>query len=136
MNMPTALALGAVAAAALILAIRTEEEGVERYRLAVGLTLAAAIYAAFSMNAGPGIWVLAELAGVGLFGVIALVGYRRSAFLVAAGWVLHVGWDVIHHIVNVRFIPSWYPDACISFDLVIAVYLAVRASKTTGAAVV
>lgn len=126
MNTVVALAVGIVAAGAVVAAIRGDDERVERYRLAVGLTLAAAIYAAFSMNAGPGVWVLAELAGVALFGFIAFVGYRRSALVVAAGWLLHVGWDVMHHLVEVRFVPAWYPDVCIAFDVVIAAYLAVR----------
>ncbi len=134
MDMLTALAVGVVAAGALVFAIRSEEKDVERYRLAVGLGVVAAVYAAFSMNAGPGVWVLAELAGVGLFGVIAIVGYRHSALVVAAGWMLHVGWDVMHHVVEVRFVPSWYPDACISFDLVVAVYLAVRSWRASEAA--
>ena len=50
--------------------------------------------------------------------------------LVSAGWALHVAWDVGLHLVEVRaFVGTWYPNACITFDLIVAGYLLWRAGQ-------
>lgn len=93
------------------------------YVYAAALVVAAAIYAAFSMNAGPGRWVLIELSGVAVFGAVAVLGFRKSMAVLALGWTLHVGWDIMHEIANSGFVPGWYPLLCVAFDLVIGLHL-------------
>lgn len=87
------------------------------------LLVAAVIYVAFAMGAMEREWLLIELGGVALFGVFVLLGFRHSPKWLAAGWALHVLWDVpLHTATDVAFVPGWYPLLCVGFDLVIAAY--------------
>ncbi len=129
MNLVVSALAGILAASILLVLLRRQQEKDERRVLAVALAVAAAIYAAFSMNAGPGGWVLVELAGVGIFSLAAWLGYRKSDLILASGWIAHVLWDAGHHVAEgIRFVPEWYPMLCITFDVVIAGYLAYRAT--------
>ena len=42
--------------------------------------------------------------------------------MLAAGWALHIAWDMTLHLrgAGAEYTPTWYPWACLSFDLVIA----------------
>jgi hypothetical protein len=58
---------------------------------------------------------------VALFGILAFLGVRYSAYFLALGWVAHVAWDLLLHPVHVSaYAPLWYPVACIGFDLAVA----------------
>ncbi len=124
MQTVSALFVGALLGAGFLSFARRRGEDRADYIFAAGLTIAAAIYAAFSMNAGPAQWVLIELGGVAVFAAISIIGYRTSILLLAVGWTIHVGWDVWHSMVeSIRFVPEWYPMLCISFDIVVGIYL-------------
>jgi len=73
------------------------------------------------------IWVLVELVQVVIFGTMALLGLRGSPYWIAAGWALHPLWDVGLHYIGPghSFAPMTYAIACLSFDLVVAVYIAI-----------
>ncbi len=120
----SALVVGALLGAGFLHFVRRRGEDRGDYIFAAGLVVAAAIYAAFSMNAGPAEWVLIELAGVAGFAGISIIGYRTSILVLGVGWTIHVGWDVWHSSIDsIRFIPDWYPMLCIAFDLVVGLYL-------------
>ncbi|WP_309133709.1 hypothetical protein [Cellulomonas sp.] len=55
---------------------------------------------------------------VGLAAVAASVPADLAAWVVAAGWLLHVGWDVALHRAD-RVVWRWYAEACIVIDLVV-----------------
>ena len=94
---------------------------------AVALIVAALIYQGFALNAADARWLGYEAAGVLAYGALALLGLRYSPWLIAAGWALHVLWDVLLHSAEATpFVPAWYPGICIGFDLAVAVYLAYR----------
>lgn len=87
----------------------------------IGLTVAAAIYVAFAIAGGTPREMLTEVGGVALFGVIAVLGIRRSPYFLALGWAAHVSWDLLLHPVGQSsYAPWWYPVVCIGFDLVVA----------------
>lgn len=89
---------------------------------AVGLLVAALVYGAAAAFREPDMLPV-EWLGVALFGAIAFVGLHRRALL-AAGWALHVGWDLAfpqHH--TGQLVPTWYPMLCVGFDLALAAYL-------------
>lgn len=89
---------------------------------------AAGAYFGFAISAGAGpIWTLVELAQVVVFDTMALLGLRGSPHWIAAGWALHPLWDAgLHYIGPGRsFAPITYAIACISFDLVVAAYVAI-----------
>jgi hypothetical protein len=123
---------GAVGAVALIviasLLSRFTRDIVGRSLLVIFLFTAAGAYFGFAIAAGAGpIWTLVELAQVIIFGTVALLGLRGSPAWLAAGWALHPLWDVwLHYIGPGRsFAPMTYAIACISFDLVVAAYIAI-----------
>ena len=101
------------------------EKGFRSY--AVALIVAALIYQGFALNAADPRWPGYEAAGVLAYGSIALLGMRYSPWLIAAGWALHVLWDVLLHGGEATpFVPAWYPGICIGFDLAVAAYLGYR----------
>ncbi len=74
---------------------RWGREVVGRALLALLLCGAALTYVRFAVEGGAGSgWVVAELAGVVLYGGLAVRGLRGSPMWLAAGWALHPVWDV------------------------------------------
>ena len=106
--------------------------------LAAGLVIAAIVYVGFAMRA-PNVlpWLAVELAGIGIFAALGMMGLRSSPWWLAAGWALHPVWDVALHYLGpgAAFTPQWYAIACVSFDLVVAGYagtLAMNRSKDSS----
>ena len=127
---------GAVGATVLVvlafLLSRFTRDIIGRSLLAIFLIMAAGAYFGFALLArdflgvGP-IWTLVELAGVVIFGTMALLGLRGSVWWLAAGWALHPLWDAGLHYFGPgsSFAPETYAIACISFDWLVAVYIAI-----------
>jgi hypothetical protein len=95
--------------------------------LVAGLVVAALFYVYFAVRARASpAWLAAELAGVALYGGIALRGRRGSAWWIAAGWALHPVWDVALHYLGPgrSFAPAWYTTLCLTWDLVVAAVVA------------
>src|SRR5215207_3210250 len=71
-----------------------------RSLLVIFLFIAAGAYVGFAVGAGvSGIWVLAQLVHVIVFGTMGLLGLRGSPYWIAAGWALHPLWDFpLHYI--------------------------------------
>jgi len=86
-----------------------------------GLVAAAFVYVVFAVVAGELQASFFELAGTVLFGALALLGIRFSAYFLALGWVSHVAWDLLLHPARIpTYTPRWYPAACVGFDLLVA----------------
>jgi hypothetical protein len=96
--------------------------------LVLFLFIAAGLYIVFAVRAGAGaLWLVGELVGVAIFGGMALLGLRGSLWWIVAAWALHPLWDVgLHYLGPGRsFAPETYTIACLSFDLLVAAYIAV-----------
>jgi hypothetical protein len=96
--------------------------------LVLFLLIAAGLYIVFAVWAGEGIlWIVAELVGVAIFGGMALLGLRGSMWWIVVGWALHPLWDAgLHYLGPGRpFAPETYTIACVSFDLLVAAYIAI-----------
>ncbi|MGR6965802.1 DUF6010 family protein [Geodermatophilus sp. URMC 61] len=107
---------------------RWGREIVGRALLAFLLCGAALTYVYFAAQAGAGSgWVVAELAGVVLYGSLGLCGLRGSPMWLAAGWALHPVWDVaLHHVdPGHALAPDAFTITCLSFDLLVAAYVTV-----------
>jgi hypothetical protein len=94
--------------------------------LAIGLVVAAFIYIAFAIGGGASqLWIIIEVAGFGIYSLFALLGLRYSNWWLMLGWMAHPLWDIGLHLVNqgAVFTPGWYAIACVSFDLVVAIYI-------------
>ena len=93
---------------------------------AVVLFLAGVIYLAFGAFHGPR-WIAVEGGGLVLFSVLAAAGLRWPLVL-AAGWLLHMGWDAgLHLAMEQPVVGRWLPLICIPFDVMVAAYLALTA---------
>ena len=106
-----------------------------RSLLALFLCAAAGAYFGFALLAAPGpIWALIELLQVIVFGAMGLLGLRGSAWWLVAGWTLHPMWDVVLHYVGPghSFAPITYTIPCLSFDLLVAAYIAVAYGLVGG----
>lgn len=100
-----------------------------RILFALALVIAACIYVLFAVRpGGSASWVAIEALGVLAYGVLAYLGLRRSAWWLVFGWAAHPLWDVLLHDIGsgAPFTPDWYAWACVSFDLIVAGYIAHR----------
>jgi hypothetical protein len=119
---------GVVLAVIAFLLSRLIRDTVGRSLLVIFLFAAAGAYFGFAIGAGAGpIWTLVELVQVVIFGSMALHGLRGYPYWLAAGWALHPVWDIGLHYIGPghSFAPITYAIACISFDLVVAAYIAI-----------
>ncbi len=99
----------------------------------IGLVGAALVYIGFVLifdGVHPWFWI--ELAGVFVYGIFAVLGYRGNPLWLAVGWGLHPIWDAALHLwaSGANHSPEWYVLACISFDVVVALYIAFIAFPT------
>lgn len=107
--------------------LRSEAAAARRLELvawAIYLVVAALIYVGFALReAGDG-WMSVEVLGVFAYAGLAWLGLRWPRLL-ALGWLLHAGWDmVVHAGVADEFVPLWYRWACLAFDVAAAAYIA------------
>jgi hypothetical protein len=93
---------------------------------AVGLVVTALIYVVLALFSDSFRWILIEVAGVPVYAVFAWLGKKKSGWWLAAGWALHPLWDAGLHDYSTQFVPHWYINACIGFDLLVAAYIAFR----------
>jgi hypothetical protein len=124
------LILGVVLALLFIAFARTRGPRREPFIYSVGLIVAALFYVVFSFAGATTQWLMLELIGLLVFTLIAVLGLRVSLWFLALGWASHVLWDVLLHLIRKQpFVPDWYPVACISFDLIVAGYIAAKLRK-------
>ena len=89
------------------------------------LIVVASYYALFAAMAGSGPALLVESAGIILFCAAAIVGFKRSLWLVVAGLAGHGVFDGFHgHMITNPGVPPWWPGFCLTYDVVAAGYLA------------
>jgi hypothetical protein len=88
----------------------------------VGLVVAALVYVVFALiDHGTRRDLLLESCAVLTFGILAVLGIRRSPWYLALGWVAHAGYDVTLHLYrDALYGPWWYPVMCLGFDLIVA----------------
>jgi len=124
------LILGVVLALLFISFARTKGPRRETFLYSIGLIVAALFYVAFSFTGAGNQWLMIELIGLVVFTLIAVLGLRVSPWFLVLGWASHVWWDIFLHLVREQvFVPDWYPVACISFDLIVAAYIAAKLRK-------
>jgi hypothetical protein len=85
----------------------------------------ASTYVLFAAMGGSSQTLLIECAVMALFVAVAVVGFKRTPWLVAAALAAHGVLDSVHArlIVNAG-VPVWWPGFCLAYDLVAACYLA------------
>lgn len=121
--MQTAIEILAGALLALGLIGLARRLGWEVWIYGIGLIVAAAVYPVAAAVAGAAGRLPLEGLGLLLFGGVALAGTRGRPALLAAGWALHVGWDLALHPGGSGYVHAGYPTLCTGFDLLLAGYL-------------
>ncbi|HMI20132.1 MAG TPA: hypothetical protein VK533_11355 [Sphingomonas sp.] len=76
-----------------------------------------------------------ETAGLFLFGVAAIIGFRRNLWIVVGALCCHGMLDAIHdRLIMNPGTPGWWPVFCLAFDVTAAACLAWRISRPGHAA--
>jgi hypothetical protein len=100
---------------------------------AVALALIAAIYLGFGFLDGRVSIIVVEMAAVGVFVALALLGLWSAPALIAVGLILHGFWDLAHRPRGIPTkIPSWYPAFCAAYDFVFAGVFLALAHRLAG----
>ena len=122
----TATALGVGALLALMVGLFAHWVGYDQDRsfYAVVLTVVGSLYVLFAVIAG-GHDLIPEVVFFAVFAVLAVIGFRRSMWIVAAGLALDGVFDFVRHsFVNAPGAPEWWPAFCGAYDVVAALGLA------------
>ena len=125
LSAPVAAAVGLALAVAMVAPLAFQSDLAAFQFLAVQIGFIGAVYFGFSVADGR-IWpVLIEfpVAGVFLFaGAIAL--WADSPAFLAAAYVAHGAWDLVHHPRAVASpVARWYPPFCVVFDWAVALFI-------------
>ena len=68
-----------------------------------------------------------------IFLIVAVVGFKKNLWLVAAALAGHGVFDFFHHLVIQNpGVPVWWPGFCMSFDVVAGGFFAVLLARRSG----
>ena len=80
---------------------------------------------AFRLENSSPAWLAIELVGLAIFGLLAVLGLKRSPWFLAVGIAGHgIVWDVPH--LTSAYMPSWYGIMCLIVDVGLGLYTAAR----------
>jgi hypothetical protein len=121
--------VGLAAAVASLVLLAPLPEHVQIWTSAWSVLLAAVIYLTWGTargDLGDRRLLTAQTAAVLGFGAVAMaavaVAPGTARYVLAAGWLAHATWDVVHHRIG-RVVPRWYAETCLAADLTIATAL-------------
>jgi hypothetical protein len=115
------IALGAALGLGFVLGARALAPRRQLAAWAIGLLAAALIYVGFAARAEGARGLAPALAGVAVFGPVALVGLRGLPLVLALAWVSHVAFDVaFERALAPGVAPTGYAALCAGFDLAVA----------------
>ena len=88
------------------------------------LIVIAFLYGLFAVLGGSVPALVAETPGMLVFVLLAVVGYKRNAWLVAIGLAEHGIYDFFHGLVIANpGVPVWWPAFCGAYDVTAGIYL-------------
>jgi hypothetical protein len=95
---------------------------------AIGLAVAGGVYPALRVREHGRARGVRELVAFALFGAVGAAGAVRGGStaavpVLAAAWVSHALFDVLHDTGRHSRVPRWYPAACLGYDLGVAALL-------------
>jgi len=75
----------------------------------------------------------AESLAACLFLMVAIVGFKKNLWWVAAALAGHGVFDLFHHLlIQNPGVPEWWPGFCMSYDVFAGAFFAVLLSKRSG----
>jgi hypothetical protein len=124
---PTGVAFVATAASLTLLSPLPDQ--VQTWVSAWCVLLAAVIYLTWGTargELGSRALLTAQTTAVLGFGAVAIAAVAVepavARYVLAAGWLAHAAWDVVHHRIG-RVVPRWYAETCLVADLLLATAL-------------
>lgn len=85
----------------------------------------ALLYALFAAIGGSLEALALEAVPISLFILAAVLGFKRSLWLVVAALIGHGLFDAVHgHVISNPGVPAWWPAFCSAYDIVAGLYLA------------
>lgn len=87
----------------------------------------ASYYVLFAVSGGSVTAIGIEAGVMLLFAALAIAGFKRSIWLVVGALAAHGVFDWFHTpLINNPGVPIWWPQFCLAYDVVAALYLAGR----------
>jgi hypothetical protein len=97
----------------------------ERGFYAVVLIVIASYYVLFAAMGASASTLVKELLFLMAFAFVAIVGFKRSPWILVAGLAGHAVFDILHpHFIGNPGVPGWWPGFCLAYDLTAASYFA------------
>ncbi len=116
-----------VAVAGLAVAIGFDRE---RAFYPTVLIVVASYYVLFAAAGASTRTLLIEIAVAIGFLILALIGFKKSLWIVSVGLVGHGAFDFVHHFLIFNpGVPHWWPGFCLGFDVVLGIWLTGRLKR-------
>lgn len=97
------------------------------------LTTIATYYILFAVMGNSTSAIITESLVASAFALLAVVGFRRNLWVVAAGTAGHGVFDFfLHHFIQNPGMPVWWPGFCGSIDVFIGAFLALLLVRRSG----
>jgi hypothetical protein len=94
------------------------------------LIVIASYYVLFAVMGASGPILAIEIAVACGFAILAILGFTRNLWLVAAALIGHGAFDFVHHwLIENPGVPQWWPGFCLAFDVILGGWLATRLSR-------
>ena len=85
----------------------------------------ASYYVLFAVMGGSGHALVVETLVMAGFLLVAVIGFKKSLWLVVAALAAHGVFDVFHgRVVANPGVPAWWPAFCLTYDITAAAFLA------------
>jgi len=105
----------------------------ERVFYPVMLVIVATYYILFAAMGGSASELTMESLAACVFFLVAVVGFKRNLWLVAAALAGHGIFDFFHHrIIENPGVPVWWPGFCMGFDVLAGGFFAMLLWKRAG----
>ena len=97
------------------------------------LIVVAHYYILFAAMAGSTSALTIETLAAAAFLILAVAGFKKNLWLVAAALAGHGVFDFFHHLfIQNPGVPVWWPGFCLSFDVLAAGFLAMLLMRRSG----
>ena len=117
--------IGLTLAAAVVLFATVVGLGRDRSFYPTVLIIIGSYYVLFAAMGASRRIVLAEIVVAGIFLLLAVLGFKRSLWVVVGGSIGHGLFDFVHHsVIDNPGVPRWWPGFCLAFDVAFGVLLA------------
>jgi hypothetical protein len=119
-----AYVIGIVASAGVAVFARSVGFDRDRAFYPTVVIVVALYYVLFAVMSGSVQTVVLESVVMSLFAIVAVVGFKSSAWIIVAALAGHGVFDAVHgYIIENAGVPAWWPAWCLSYDVGAAAWL-------------